>query len=253
VPAHAVEVAPGLFSLGEAIDPESGEAVEGYMIMHPRTNNKKPAGTPGGGGKNGGGGGGGDALSSCYSPLAKGARWKNTESWLFNADGSGIGQAEAYTIMEDATAQWNDATDGKLDGNVSFEVFGSGSSSAATLTMDETAPDGSNEAYFASIADPGVIGVTLVWGVFGGPPNGRYLSEWDQVYDNVDFTWATDGSSNDMDFASIATHELGHSLGLADIYDSTCALVTMYGYGSEGDTYARDLESGDLNGAAALY
>ena len=47
------------------------------------------------------------------------------------------------------------------------------------------------------------------------------------------------------------THELGHGIGLADIYD--CELETMYGYSTEGDIIKRDLYDGDIAGLQKLY
>lgn len=44
----------------------------------------------------------------------------------------------------------------------------------------------------------------------------------------------------------IVTHELGHGIGLADIYD--CELETMYGYSTEGDIIKRDLYDGGIAG-----
>jgi hypothetical protein len=35
---------------------------------------------------------------------------------------------------------------------------------------DETSTDGKNEVLFGVISDPGVIGVTITWGIFGGSP-----------------------------------------------------------------------------------
>ena len=56
-----------------------------------------------------------------------------------------------------------------------------------------------------------------------------------------------------MDFESIATHELGHSVGLDDLYTAECAEQTMYGYATEGETKKRSLEAGDIEGVGQLY
>jgi hypothetical protein len=73
------------------------------------------------------------------------------------------------------------------------------------------------------------------------------------VFDEADFDWAMDGSSLAMDFENIAIHELGHSLGMGDLYESSCAEETMYGYASNGETKKRDLEAGDITGIQELY
>ena len=55
-----------------------------------------------------------------------------------------------------------------------------------------------------------------------------------------------------MDFDNIATHELGHSVGMADLYN-TCTDETMYGYSTAGEIKKRDLNIGDINGINSLY
>ena len=56
-----------------------------------------------------------------------------------------------------------------------------------------------------------------------------------------------------MDLQNIATHEFGHSVGLGDLYSSTCSEVTMYGYSTEGETKKQTLEEPDITGLQVLY
>jgi len=56
-----------------------------------------------------------------------------------------------------------------------------------------------------------------------------------------------------MDTQNIATHELGHAAGMGDLYETTAALETMYGYSTEGETSKRDLYFGDIAGIQNLY
>jgi len=56
-----------------------------------------------------------------------------------------------------------------------------------------------------------------------------------------------------MDVQNIATHELGHGLGLGDLYQTTAWQETMYGYSDNGETMKRDLYLGDIAGIQALY
>ena len=107
--------------------------------------------------------------------------------------------------------------------------------------------------YFGDVEDSNAIAITIVWGVFRGAPSSRELVEWDQIYDDVDFDWSMSGEAGKMDFENIATHELGHSMGLGDLYTSDCSDQTMYGYASEGETNKRTLESGDITGIQELY
>ena len=86
VPAHAVQISEGVFSLGEATDPVSGKLVQGFMFIHNNDNRKahaKPDGTPGGGKK---GGGDKTTSSTCDSLFAKGAKWKTTEPYTTSAE-----------------------------------------------------------------------------------------------------------------------------------------------------------------------
>lgn len=56
-----------------------------------------------------------------------------------------------------------------------------------------------------------------------------------------------------MDFENIAVHELGHSIGLNDLYSSSCLDQTMYGYAEFSETKKRDLNVGDITGTDKLY
>ena len=109
---------------------------------------------------------------------------------------------------------------------------------------------------FGDLSYPGAIAVTIVWGYFGGPPSTRKIIEFDMIFDQVDFAWGIceDGSNADfMDIQNIATHELGHAVGLDDLYETACAEVTMYGYSTEGEIKKRDIEADDITGLQSLY
>ena len=227
--------------LGNAVDPQSGELVEGYAIIRrheaeARSNgSKKPT-------------------IACYGYIASNAKWKNVEQWAMNGSNTrGLLPEFIFSNFSSDVVKWEDATDGIVGNAVGVNVLGDGALTMDTLVADTVTPDGANEIYFADIADANSIAVTIVWGVFGGSPSSRKIVEWDQVYDDVSFDWSVAQESNKMDFENIATHELGHSIGLADMYDTTCAQVTMYGYATEGEILKRDLASADVTGADKLY
>jgi len=231
-----------VISLGTAVDPQSGKTVSGYAIVH-----YAKGGVPGKPDKPGGG-------AVCYAFISKGAVWKTVEPWLINpANNGGLSVNFPFPNMTTDIAKWEDAADGALDNGNSVNILGNGTETSDTLEADLVTPDGDNEVYFADISDPGAIGVTIVWGIFGGPPQGRELVEWDQVYDDADYNWSMYGEADMMDFENIATHELGHSIGLSDLYDSACSEQTMYGYADYGETKKQTLESGDIMGADKLY
>jgi len=189
--------------------------------------------------------GGGNKTSDlkCYSFLAKDAYWKSTEDYLVNASGSGMLESEVEATINTSVNTW--------DSETSFDIFGSGRLNN-TATFDFNSYDNSNVLMFGNY-DDNVIGVTNVWGYFGGPPSSRELVEWDMLL-NTDFIWGNvDDNLLVMDLENIVTHELGHALGLADQYELGCSPVTMYGYSTEGETKNRSLEPDDITGARQMY
>jgi len=244
LPPQASEVAKGVFNLGRVI--HEGRELQGYAFVHPHPNHAKPDGTGRGRGKPGGGGSGGDTTtSSCYAFIAKGARWKSLENYLVAA-GNQAGMSESFVnnSIDSATAAWNSELGSPIFGSrVAGNVDGA----------DSQQPDNKNEVMFSAINDPGVIAVTITWGVFSGPPRRRELVEWDQVYDDVDFAWGNaDTNTSVMDMLNIAAHEVGHAAGLAHP-DAACTDETMYAYAGEGETKKRDLNAGDITGVNELY
>ncbi|MFH1849850.1 MAG: matrixin family metalloprotease [archaeon] len=252
----AAKISDNVYYLGHAT--ENGKSIEGYAIVHYKKAPGKPGTTCGDGVCDAGENvnkcpadcGGSDPTepdtSSCYEALARGAVWKTVEPYVVNpANSQGI--AEAY-IAENLGV---DIT--KWEGAAGADILGDGSTTSEVLEADMVSTDGRNEVYFGSIDDSGAIAVTIIWGVFGGPPKGRMLIEWDMIFDEMDFSWSVSGEAGKMDFENIATHELGHSAGLADLYDGLCGEQTMYGYAGYGETKKRTLESGDITGIQSLY
>lgn len=190
------------------------------------------------------GGGKGGGQTKCYGFLASGAKWKTVEGYFINpnnADGMDYGFVE--TAFNAGVAEWE-----FYGGN----IFGDGYVDTGALYQDGVM-DGANVAAFGYYPDANVIAVTTVWGYFYGPPQTRELVEWDMLF-NESFAW---GNANVnpalMDLQNIATHELGHSAGLADLYETSCNQETMYGYGTEGEISKRDLNGGDITGISKLY
>ena len=227
LPAAAQEVAPGVFYLGHAVD--RGRQVEGYAFVHYKGNGAKPA-----------------TKNTCYGFLARGAKWKTLEPYVVNtANGWGLGSSFVSTNLATDIAKWEFAAN--------KQILGDGSTTNAALEADTTSTDGMNEVYFGSVESPGAIAITIVWGIFSGPAATRELVEWDQVFDQADYGWSSSGEPGKMDFESIATHELGHSVGMDDLYTASCAAQTMYGYAGFGETNKRTLEGGDIAGVKSLY
>lgn len=235
LPLTAKEVASNVYYLGQAKD-IGGRAVEGYAFVYKKNKEIKPAKQPKGG-------------PSCYGYLARGAKWKTLENYIVNPDNSkGLDSGFVSNNLALDINKWETAAGKDIIGS---EILG------VVDGADTVAPDGKNEVYFADIDDPNTIAVTIVWGYFSGSPQTRALVEWDQVYDDVTYDWSANCSSENcaqkMDFENIATHELGHSIGMNDVYDSACSDVTMYGYADYGETKKRDLAQPDITGVYKLY
>jgi len=120
-------------------------------------------------------------------------------------------------------------------------------------TIDSTATYGAqdykNAISFGNYPTAGVIAVTTVW----YNPATKAIVEFDVMFD-TDWTWGDAAlDSTKMDLQNIATHELGHGVGLADVYDSVCSAVTMYGYSNYGEVQKRTLETPDITGLQTLY
>jgi len=237
LPDHAYEVAKGVVYLGGVW--QEGRLVEGYAFIHkPKGRSAKPEGK----GKPGGGGG---KAPSCYAVLAKGARWKIAENYMVDPSNS---HDLSDTYVEEQMAMALLAWDGEVDAN----IFG-GQINGLIDGADSIRPDGKNEVMFGAIASPGVIAVTIVWGIYSGPPGGRELVEWDQVYDDEDYSWGNVAAGHTgMDFANIAVHEVGHAAGMGHPEDS-CTEETMFSFAGTGETKKRTLNSGDISGVNELY
>ena len=232
LPSNAIEVTPNVFSLGEAYDMKSHKLVQGYAIVHKkngqaRGGNAKPKGS-----------------TTCYAVMANGAKWKNVEDWeVF--PGAGLDGNFLLDRLTHSINTWETAA-------VNQNILGSGSLGIGPV-VDPYTLDNENQVSFGTL-ESGTIAVTVVWGIFGGPTSNRKLVAWDQIY-NTNFQWTEDAliETGKMDFWNIAIHELGHSMGLKDIYNSFCSDVTMYGYGTEGETKKRDLAPADITGINILY
>jgi hypothetical protein len=175
--------------------------------------------------------------TACYGFISKGAKLKSAKNLTINPS------LDASKIMASA-ATWDAQTSSSLFDGYSIDP---------TANWDESAGDGRNEFSLGNYPQEGVIAITSIWGNFSGPPQSKEIVEFDILFD-TDFAWG-DATINPalMDLENIATHEIGHGVGLGDIYQTSCNLVTMYGYSTEGEIIKRTLESPDIAGVRSLY
>ncbi len=110
--------------------------------------------------------------------------------------------------------------------------------------------DGKNSVSFGDYPDGDVIAIAQTWYY----PSAKEGLESDILFDN-DYTWGTvSGSTPDvMDLRNLATHEIGHTLGLSDLYSPPCSAATMYGYSDYGETNKQTLEASDIAGLQRIY
>jgi len=97
-------------------------------------------------------------------------------------------------------------------------------------------------------AYPNAIAITFYWYSRGS----KELVETDTVF-NSDLPWSVAGDSQSYDLQNIATHEFGHWLLLGDLYSVRDWALTMYGYGSLGETIKSTLGKGDISGINKIY
>lgn len=206
--------------------------LEKKVFIHYKKGPAKPDNPGNGKGKKG--------ETQCYGFLSKGAKLKATENIVIHPD------LDSAVIL-DSLQIWQD--------NTSTDLFGSSSIDASADWDGDPgdSPDGRNEFSYGNYSQAGVIAITVAWGRFSGPPQNREIMEFDIMFD-TDYSWGdADIDPLLMDLKNISVHEVGHGLGLADIYQGDCSAVTMYGYSEEGETQKRTLESADITGLQELY
>ena len=105
--------------------------------------------------------------------------------------------------------------------------------------------NGVNEIMWTTSLGAGIIAQATIW------YSGDTILENDiQFQDN--YAWSIGASAGAYDVETIALHELGHWLCLADLYNPADSAKVMYGYGSTGTT-KRALHADDIAGIQSIY
>lgn len=178
---------------------------------------------------------------ACYKLL--GIKWKSLPvSYVIHPD------LDPGAISA-STETWDEVTSKKLFNGFTID---------SSANWDGNYPDGKNEYSLGNYPEQGVIAVTVVWSGVPLGGKGRQIIEYDVMFD-TDFGWYNCAQTTctlenrGMDLQNISTHETGHGVGLADVYDTACSQVTMYGYSDYGETKKRSLEQPDISGIQKLY
>jgi len=213
--------------------------LEKIVFIHHRKDYVKPpwAGSPGGPN-------GDDGEEGYYKLL--GAKWKETPvDYVIDPDNTyDLTEAFITGAISASAEEWDEHTGIELFGSYTVDYDSS---------WDSDAPDGRNELLFGDYDQEGVIAVTIIWGYFRGASGKGEIVEFDIMFD-TDYTWGdATGNPDVMDLQNIATHELGHGVGLDDLYITEASDETMYGYSTEGEIMKRDLYFGDKAGIQKLY
>lgn len=114
--------------------------------------------------------------------------------------------------------------------------------------------NGRSEIHWVDFGDTRILGQTSVY-----YSADRILEADMKLNSRMGWGIDTDGEGTQytltglFDVQNIATHEAGHVFGLADLYDTAAADLTMYGYAGAGEVKRTSLGYGDLLGIQALY
>ncbi len=206
--------------------------IKGLIVHYKDKDNKVKSIKPSGSSSSG---------SGCYKLL--GYKWNPDQlpvKYVINPGNPfGLTQDFITSTLFNSAETWDNATSTELFSNI--------------YQIDPSAKwgiyDGKNSMVFGNnYADSRAIAVTTYWRSLVG----KRLLEFDISYE-TDYKWgdATIDPSK-MDLQNIAVHEIGHGIGLADLYNS-CTQETMYGYSGYGETRKRDLNAGDISGLQKLY
>lgn len=179
-----------------------------------------------------------------------------TGTWVYTLNPSSVpssvGSANLAIMANDAFGRWSSAT------GAANKILFSQNSSYTIATRASL--DAKNIITWGRTQGT-ALAVTYIW----YNKNTGIAVEVDTIM-NSKFSWnwsnpetwtspdATCANANAYDAQDILTHELGHWLGLNDMYNAeNYQNATMYGYGSKAEIKKDTLSTGDLVGTAAIY
>ena len=173
-------------------------------------------------------------------------RWDASEPVAFRmhfAGSSEIAPLNLQLLMREAFGSWAEVASADLGFEEGHVFVGS-----ASHHLGPSEVDGESAIFFVEAQwphGPQVIALTSVSFQADGT-----IVDADIAFNGADHAFTTGDSEIVKDFLSIATHEVGHFLGLSH---SAGGEATMFAEYLDGDTSLRDLASDDVEGVSYLY
>jgi len=181
------------------------------------------------------------------------AGWTIPNTWKYRLNTlsvpSTVGAGDLPVIASNAYKQWTDAINNHNNQVTITEGL--------NTTVDRAFLDGQNIIAWARTSGS-ALAISYIWynrttGVATEVDtimNKKFTWYWSNPQDWTQSQCAYQGVYDAQD---ILTHELGHTMGLDDMYTETYSNHTMYGYGSKGETKKDTLTTGDILGVQEIY
>lgn len=242
----AASAVPVLAAQGKAVP--KGKLRTDILVHYGKTDN--PGKGPGKGG-----GGGGDKVNDYYELL--GPKWSSLPlGYAIDISFSPVDPVAGAGEIEAAFEAWDSATTAELFAEPAV-------SDQVTVAFNDL----NNTVSWRILSGyPQAIAVTVLR-YYDNDGNGEMSADdefaaFDVIF-NLMQKWAIDPDGEGrlkadakgkwFDVRNIATHEMGHVVGLADLYADDYSELTMFGYASTKETKKISLEVSDIKGAEALY
>ncbi len=185
--------------------------------------------------------------TSVFAYKLTGTKWLSSSmpvDWKIHTAGSvDVGFAATQTAIDTAYDTWQATAS-----YITFNYAGTSSNTNWGVNNGENLIIWYESTDWGSVTGrgSGTIGVCRYW--YSG---GRTLDS-DIAFNGQQYTWSATGEAGKMDVENVGAHEIGHFLGLSDLYSGSDTEKTMYGYSSLGQTKRRSLHYDDMNGINAI-